>query len=79
LNVAVVFPAGIVIVAGTVAAEVSELVSVTTNPPAGAAAVRMTVPVTVVAESPLTDAGDTETESTAGGRRVSVACCELEP
>jgi hypothetical protein len=40
-----VAPAGIVMLAGTVARAVTELVSVTTAPPAGAAAFNATVPV----------------------------------
>lgn len=44
-NVTRVAPAGTVTLAGTVARAVTELVSVTTVPPAGAGAFRLTVPV----------------------------------
>jgi hypothetical protein len=49
VNVAVVAPAGTVILTGTVAAVVLLDASVTTAPPAGAAAVNVTVPVLVTA------------------------------
>jgi hypothetical protein len=44
-NVASVVPAATVTLAGTVARAVTELVNVTTDPPAGAAAFSVTVPV----------------------------------
>jgi hypothetical protein len=47
VNVALVAPAGTVTLAGTVAAVVFPLVSETTTPPAGAAALKVTVPVLV--------------------------------
>jgi hypothetical protein len=68
-NVAVVAPAATVTLAGTVAAEASLLASVTTAPPAGAAALNVTDPVEPV--PPDTLAGLTETEETVGGFTVS--------
>jgi hypothetical protein len=47
VNVALVSPSATVTLSGTVAAVVLPLVSATTNPPAGAGAVRVTVPVLV--------------------------------
>ncbi len=65
-NVALVLPAAIVTLAGTVAAVVLLLDSVTTAPPAGAALVNVTVPCGVA--PPVTLVGLTETaESDAGG------------
>ena len=61
VNVAVVAPAVTVTDAGTVAAEVFELASVTTAPPVGAATSRVTVPVLVI--PPDTEVGDSETEA----------------
>lgn len=64
-KVALVAPCATVTVAGTVAAVLLRL-SVTTNPPEGAAAVKVTVPCDVV--PPTTDAGLTDTaESEAAG------------
>ena len=60
VNVAVVCPAAIVTVAGTVAAPLFEDVRLTTVPPAGAAASRVTVPVLDV--PPTTDPGFSVTE-----------------
>lgn len=54
-NVTVVAPAGTVTVAGTVAAVVLELESVTTSPRVGAALPRVIVPVTTVPEMALDD------------------------
>jgi hypothetical protein len=48
VNDAAVSPAGTVTLAGTVAADVLPLVSATTTPPVGAAALRATVPVLLV-------------------------------
>ena len=45
VNVAVVSPAGTMTLAGTVAAAALELDSATEAPPAGAAAVRLTLPI----------------------------------
>ena len=47
LNVAVVFPAGIITVAGTDAAELVELLRFIASPPTGAGLLIVTVPVTV--------------------------------
>jgi hypothetical protein len=74
VNVAVVAPAATVIEAGTVAAAVLELDSVTTAPPAGAAAVNVTVPVaglppTIVDGATLTDVSAAAT----GGVTVNAA------
>lgn len=79
-NVADVAPAGTVTLAGT-AAETLELVSVTTTPPAGAAPLRITVPVTPA--PPTTDAGFTVTDlsetDAAAGFTVSAAVFETPP
>lgn len=61
-NVPSVAPAGIVMLAGTVARVGTELVRVTTAPPAGAGAYRVTVPVTDM--PPTTLAGDSVTAET---------------
>ena len=71
VKVAEVAPAGTVTLAGTVAAEVMLLDKVTTAPPEGAAAVRVTVPVEGV--PPVTVVGFKVTDKTAGGLTVSVA------
>ena len=71
LKVALVLPAGTVTLAGTVAAAVLPLVSVTTVPPVGAAPFRVTVPVDVAPE--VTDVGLNVTEDTESGTTVSVA------
>jgi hypothetical protein len=70
-----VAPAGTVTVAGTVSAVVLLLASVTMNPPAGAGALIVTVPVTAVPIRP--DVGFTDTAETAGGVMVTVAVFEL--
>ena len=64
VNVAVVWPSATVTVAGTVAALLSDDVRLTTVPPAGAAASKVTVPVLDV--PPMTDAGFRETLLTPG-------------
>ena len=71
VNVAVVAFAGTVTDAGTVAALVLLLASVTATPPVGAGPVRVTVPVLLV--PPVTDEGLTVTEDRAVGLTVSVA------
>ena len=64
VKVVLVLPAGTVTLAGTVAAEVLPLVSVTTVPPVGAAPFKVTVPVEDVPE--VTDVGFNVTDDTAG-------------
>jgi hypothetical protein len=71
VKVAVVAPAPTVIDAGTVAAVVLLLVSVTTVPPVGAAPFRVTVPVLFA--PPVTAVGLRDTEDNATGFTVSVA------
>ena len=73
VNVAVVAPAGTVTDAGTLAADAFELERVTTVPPAGATAFRVTVPVTTVVEPPFTEVRFRVNELSLGGRRVSVS------
>src|SRR5580704_4734821 len=72
-NVPVVLPAGIVMLAGTVATAVLLLVSVTTAPPVGAAADSVTVPCELT--PPNIVVGDTATELTA----TPVPCVTLPP
>jgi hypothetical protein len=67
VNVVVVLPAGIVMLAGTTAALELELVSLTSTPPVGAIPLSETVPVTTVDELPWTVDGDIITDSSAGG------------
>jgi hypothetical protein len=69
-NVAVVAPAATVTLAGTVAADVLLLDSVTTAPPEGAPVVSVTVPVDPV--PPTTLAGLTDTDDSAAGTGVTV-------
>jgi hypothetical protein len=73
VNVALVAPAVTVTLAGTVAAAVLLLPSVTAAPPAGAALLNVTVPVEDA--PPITVAGLTDTEETVGAFTVSVAPC----
>ena len=63
VKVALVLPAGTVTLAGTVAAAVLPLVSVTTAPPVGAASFNVTVPVEDVPG--ITDVGLNVTDDTA--------------
>lgn len=79
MNVIVVFPERTVTLAGTFAAAVLELVRVTTMPLVGAVPETVTVPVTVVVALPLTDVGDSVTDTSVGGRIVSVTVLLLEP
>jgi hypothetical protein len=74
-NVALIDPAGIVTLAGTVSALVLLLDSVTTKPPVGAGALIVTVPVTLVPIRPVV--GLTDTAEAAGGVTVNVADFEL--
>jgi hypothetical protein len=69
-NVPVVAPAANATVAGTWAAAVLLLLSVTTAPPAGAGPLSVTVPVDEV--PPVTDVGFMLTEPTPGGVTVKV-------
>jgi hypothetical protein len=72
VNVAEVEPAATVTDAGTVAADVSELVSETLEPPEGAGPLSVTVPVEV---APLvTVVGLSVTDDGTGGTTVNVAC-----
>jgi hypothetical protein len=66
-NVALDLPAGIVTLAGTLAAELSELARLTLTPPAGAGPESVAVPVTTVEELPFTEVGETLTEIKAAG------------
>src|SRR5881394_4090627 len=65
VNVAVVAPAATVTEVGTVAAGVLLLVNATTAPPAGAAALSVTVPV-LFARPPVTVAGFSVIEASTG-------------
>ena len=65
VNVALVDPAGIVTLAGTVAALVLLLESVTAAPPDGAAAVSVAVPV-AFAIPPVTFVGEIESDESVG-------------
>jgi len=74
VKVALVAPAGTVTLAGTVATVASLLESVTTAPPAGAAALRVTVPIEVLPLVTLTGLRLTEDKVAAGaGVTVSMA------
>ena len=80
VKLALVFPACTVTLDGTVATDVLLLESVTTAPPEGAAAVRVTVPVDLF--PPLTMVGfrvSEESVTVAGGVMVREACTELLP
>jgi len=67
-----VAPAGTVTEAGTPTEAVSEL-RVTTDPPVGAGALRVAVPVTTVVDPPTTVVGEIVTDLRLGGLTVSVA------
>ena len=71
VKVVLVLPAGTVTLAGTVAAAVLPLVSVTTAPPEGAASFKVTVPVEDVPG--ITDFGLNVTDDTRSGATVRVA------
>jgi hypothetical protein len=73
VNVAKVVFSATVTLAGTVAAVMLLLLSVTTAPPDGAAALRVTFPLVEV--PPVTDGGVKATEPTPGGNTVKVALC----
>ena len=75
VKVAEVEPLGTVTLAGTVAADVGALESVTRIPPEGAAAVRLTVPVTGLPPTMLV--GFTVTEASAGGAALMVSTAVL--
>ena len=77
LKLALVPPAGTVTLAGTVAAAVLLLESVTCAPPAGAGAFSVTVPVEGL--PPVTLVGLTVSEETIGGITVSEAVCVAPP
>lgn len=77
VNVALVDPCATVTLAGTVVTEVLLLNSVTTAPPAGAAPVRVTVPVEAL--PPTTEVGFTANEFTPGvTKRLAVFATELK-
>ena len=79
VNVALIAPAGTVTLAGTLATAVSPLDKLTTAPPEGAGALRVTVPVELV--PPLTLAGLSVTEEIGptDGSTVTVAVVDDEP
>ena len=74
MNVPLVAPAAIVKLAGTVAAPVLLLDNVTIAPPAGAAAVRLAVPV-AFALPPVTLAGEIDSVDSVG---VAAAPCTVK-
>jgi hypothetical protein len=80
VKLALVWPADTVTLDGTVAADVSLLLSVTVAPPEGAAALRVTVPVELF--RPLTLVGFNVSEERVtlpAGVMVRDACAELDP
>ena len=72
VNVALVAPAATVTLAGTVATAVLLLVSVTTVPPAGAAAVKVAVPVEEAGPTTLVGFTDTDDRLAAAGAACGV-------
>jgi hypothetical protein len=79
-KVALVFPAWMLTLAGTVATAVLLLESVTTAPPAGAAVLRVTVPSTLLPALTLAGFKDTDETNTVGaGVIVTAACIVLSP
>jgi len=60
------FPAGILTEMGVLAADVSELLTKTTDPPTGAGPLSVTVPTTLVEAPPVTVDGETEMLAKAG-------------
>jgi hypothetical protein len=79
VKVVLVAPAGTVTLAGTVAAAVLLLESVTCAPPAGAGPFSVTVPVEDPSGPPITLVGFSASEETIGGITVSVALCVPPP
>ena len=79
MNVALVFPAATMTVAGTVATVVSELFNATDKPVDGAGPLSVTAPVTTVVELPCTLVGLRVRDSSVAGVMVSVACWVLLP
>jgi len=79
VNVALVVPAGMVTVGGTLAAEGLLLERATCAPPAGAGAFRVTVPVEGPSGPPITLVGFRVSEDKTGGITVSVAVCVPPP
>src|SRR5262249_1269708 len=67
VNVALVAPAATVTLAGTVPAPLFELDSVTTVPPAGAAALKVTVPVDVLPPVTVVGLSVSDERAAAGG------------
>jgi len=79
VNVALVVPAGMVTVGGTLAAEGLLLERATCAPPAGAGAFNVTVPVEGPNGPPITLVGFRVSEDKTGGITVSVAVCVPPP
>ena len=77
MKVTDLLPAGIFIVAGTLATVGRKEDRATTSPLAGAGPLRVKVPTTDVDELPLTVAGATTTEIRTAGVTLIVACFEL--
>ena len=80
VKLALVLPADTVTLDGTVATDVLPLESVTTTPPEGALAVRVTVPVELLPPLTLVGFRVSEERLTApAGVTVREACAELDP